>query len=223
MPTRTHPRQSVDWGRPRFTGQTFVLARRMHSYYRKQYEEAIEAEGGSVVKDVTAALDFVLVHDSRSGGPSAAEKRAKQFNGKAASIRIIDREEFFGLLVPDREEALAMLAAGLKGAERWQQLRRHQHDSVPQPDIAGADFRKAVLRGVDFWRVGLDGVDFRGADLSDAGIGETSRLRADNACLARARMGKQTDGSFVRADLQGASMDDLQGCKGRGREPATAA
>ena len=47
---------------------------------RKHAQKAVESEGGEVVKSVTAEVNYVLTGDTKSEGPSTAEKKAVTLN-----------------------------------------------------------------------------------------------------------------------------------------------
>src|SRR5690349_7538126 len=104
----------VDWAAPRLKGKTFVFAG-TPSYVTDQIRQRLlEVEGGKIVQDVTAKLDFLVAGQTRGGGPSAQEKKATQLIQKGAAIRILDENEFLELFLPTRDQAIAMLTAGSK-------------------------------------------------------------------------------------------------------------
>ena len=117
MPKQPSP--AVDWRAPRLAGKTFVLANCLN---REHFVRIIQAEGGSVVKDVTARLDYVVVESARGGTPGAVKKADRLNQAGKANIAVLDKGGFLALLAPTREQALAMLAAGEEGVRRWQGL-----------------------------------------------------------------------------------------------------
>jgi uncharacterized protein YjbI with pentapeptide repeats len=213
MAAKKTVRQGSDWLTPKLQGKTFVLAGRMYDYSRQLYQRVIEAEGGTVVKNVNVDVDFVLVQESSPSGRSAAEKQADKLNrAKGASIGILGHDDFFKLFATSREQTLFLLHSGEQGVARWRKLHEDDFRYVPKPDLRGADFRKAWLHGVDFLDVQLDGADFRGADLTDGRMPEADGLRCEDACLAKILLLGQTNGKFLRANLHGAYLRDLKNC-----------
>jgi uncharacterized protein YjbI with pentapeptide repeats len=213
MTTPSEETTQRDWAAPRLLGWSFVVAGFRTAYERDKVTGRIEAEGGKVVKEVTPALDFVVVEDpgSTASGP---EKKARQLNGKqGASIRIIGPMDLYALFHVDRDQALQMWRAGEKGIARWNQLR--QFKNRPVIDLRRHDFRGANLRGVQFIDVKLDDADFRNADLAEAHFHDLSGANFKGACLDAAAVSRATGCRFDGASLVGAGLSDLIGCSFR--------
>src|SRR5262245_3567490 len=96
---------------PKLQGKTFVFARKKNDFFpEREYTQLITAQGGKVVRDVTAGLDFVVLWERCPTGKWGAVKQAEQLNQKkGASIQILDRDAFGKLVAPTRAELLAFL------------------------------------------------------------------------------------------------------------------
>jgi uncharacterized protein YjbI with pentapeptide repeats len=197
------PSPPVDWRAPRLAGKTFVLANCLN---REHFVAVIKAEGGSVARDVTAKVDYVVVEDRGGSTPGAVKKAERLNQGGKADIRVLDKEGFLALLAPTREQALAMLAAGEEGVRRWQgleELSEWMWRAIPMPHLGAVDFRKASLRGVKLHTTRVDGSDFSGADLSESLLGKQKGLKLDGAVLRDADAGELRDGTAKRAEWTG--------------------
>jgi uncharacterized protein YjbI with pentapeptide repeats len=211
---------AIDWARPRFAGQSFVLGG-FKPTARKGLAALIEREGGTVAQDVTAAVTFALVPVKGSSKPSGVEKKAFELiHKKAAPVRLIDEKEFYALYSPNRDEALAMLRAGPEGVGRWNQLRPVDHR--PLLDLRGADLRGARLAGAWFWDVDLGGADFREADLTEARFGQVADVRFTGAVLKGATCQDARRCDFEGARLNEAYLTDLADCRFVGADLAGA-
>ena len=104
----------------------------------------------------------------------------------------------------DRVEALRFLRGGPEGVAKWN--RRRLADEVI-PSLAGADLRKAILRGADLRKADLRKAILRGADLREADLREAD---LDGVKLSEAilRVAKLSVAILRGADLRGA---DLRG------------
>jgi uncharacterized protein YjbI with pentapeptide repeats len=89
-----------------------------------------------------------------------------------------------------------------QGVEAWNEWRRKNLNTLP--DLTGANFTRADLRGVDLAGAHLEGVHLTGANLAGADIMEADLRGAD---LTRANF---TRADLGEADLRGA---DLMGAK----------
>jgi uncharacterized protein YjbI with pentapeptide repeats len=166
-----------------------------------------------VVKEVTAALDYLVMEDS-SAAASGPPKKAQQLNAKkGAAIRIITVLDLYALFHVNRDEALAMWQAGEKGIARWNELRERKNR--PVIDLRGHDFRGANLRGVHFTDVKLDNADFRNADLTWAHLSDLSGANFAGACLDGASVSGATGCNFDDARLVGAGLARVSGCQFR--------
>src|SRR5262245_38137580 len=94
---------------PKLKGKTVGLTGNPTHWDVERITKVVRAEGGQVVRGVTASLDYlVLVRWHRKGRPADA-REAERLNQKhGASIRILTEEDFHRALSPDRDEALAL-------------------------------------------------------------------------------------------------------------------
>jgi uncharacterized protein YjbI with pentapeptide repeats len=200
----------------KFPGKTFAFATKPGCWWPDSgFPVLIEAEGGKMVEDVTASLDYLLVREPCPRGKWAAEKRADQLNKKyGAHIEVLDHAAFFHLLAPDREEAIALLLGGDKATERWNFLQRDPERGssrgVPMPSLAGADFRGTRLSGAFLWGTNLDGADFRDAEVSQVSFGSMANGRFEQARLSATSFGDLTECSFAGATLTGGHLRSLK-------------
>src|SRR5262245_36882701 len=171
MPKKRTP-QPQPGGLPplKVQGKTFTFAHRLRYNPGATFPELIEAEGGTVAKELTPAVDFLVVAERSPRGQWAAVKKAEQLNTKRATTEV--QEQFCKLLARTREEGLALLRGGAEGIRRWNFLRGDPEKAwlrgIPMPALGGANFREVALPGVLLLRVRPHGADFRGADLTGA-------------------------------------------------------
>jgi uncharacterized protein YjbI with pentapeptide repeats len=184
-------------------GMRFAFAGRLS--HQKPIREWIKKEGGKALPDVTAQATHLVVGQKRGSGPTPQEKKAARLNQNGASIQIIGEEDFFHLLVPSREEAIALLTGNKKQKERWNALHPRYGDElcglIPMPDLQGADLRKANLCDVNLTGIPLDDADLRQADLSCA-----EGLQATAARLDKARLVYAQPKALVNCSLRGADL-----------------
>lgn len=175
--------KQTEWELPHLMGKTFAFSGKLSRHINVVLVKLIEAEGGSVVKDVTADLNYLIVGigESRGSGPSGAEKKAASLNQKGkAAIQILDETAFRQLFVRDRDAAIALLQSGTRGIARWNETVA-THWLRLSLDVTKADFRECDLRDANLSSARLDGSDFRGARLSGAKIGRIRDAKFDKA------------------------------------------
>jgi len=211
----------------RLAGKTIAVAASLKEWDQEPFEELLKAEGGQLVEEVTAALDYLVL-----GTPlklaDPARKQARQLNKtQGGHIQVLKLRDFANLLHPDRDLAVSLLRAGPPGAERLTQLRRLVG---PALDLSGAD-----LRGIDTGELFLDfgKVCLDQADLSQARLERVELSRLEGARLngvkARGRIHGPLIGCSLRkadlckadlgscrledCDLTGANLEGIQGYK----------
>jgi uncharacterized protein YjbI with pentapeptide repeats len=207
--TTTRPAK-IDWKALRLKGKTFAFTGTLIHGERKKVAERVQAEGGRVVEDATADVDYLVVGSSRSAGPSAAEQKAQRLNQQGAAIQIIDEDQLHEMCKPSREEVVAMLTAGPKGLARWKELISTWHFS--SVDFRGADFRKANLSGAELYDLTLEGANFDGANLEGATIRGAENCTFDRARMRKATVASCKGCSFRDADLRGAAVSYSPRC-----------
>lgn len=189
----------VDW-KAKFRDQTFAFAGRLQLLDRKGATKRIEIYGGKAVDKVSADLDYLVVGKIRGGGPSQAEKRAVKLNAdKGASIQIVAESDFLAMLIPTREEAIAMLSGGDEGLKAWESIRWHAWQFPA--NLSCAKFRGAELPGVNLRDVNLDGSDLRDAELTGALLPVMRNVKLDRAVLREACPVGLVDCSLKKADM----------------------
>jgi uncharacterized protein YjbI with pentapeptide repeats len=149
-------------------GKRFYLDTQIRAYSRGQHAAKIRALGGLVQNQVDASLDYLVLAEARKGSPgkSVAERQAAKLTG--ASITTLYPDALGDLLLPTRDEALAMLRAG-PTAENKRNFTTAQphHKAGQQIDLSGADFTGLDLSGFKFYGCLLDGIIVAGARLDD--------------------------------------------------------
>src|SRR5262245_462680 len=201
--------------KPKLKGKTFAFTGTLLSGRRAGVTELIEAEGGRVVDDVTATLDYLVV--GHSATPTAAQKKADRLNQKGASVQLIDESQLYDLFRPTAQEVLAMLRALPKGLARWQRLMESHSLPFAKIDLSGADLRDLNLRGDRFKpicleRVNLDGADCRGATLVGVRLSEVRGANFDGADLRSSSVYRCEGCSFKGADMRDASVSSMERC-----------
>jgi uncharacterized protein YjbI with pentapeptide repeats len=203
MAKKRNATPTVTWDQQRFAGKTFAIAGKLTRWIQERVTELIEADGGEVVEEVTATLDYLVVGQV-SGKTTLAQKQVEKLQQEqGASTQVLPLQDFWQLVTPDRALAEAILRAGKAALQRWQFLRRATRTIV---DLSGSDLRKGQLTGYWLWHVNLDGADLREADLGSALVGALSQVRLDGARLIKAQMNTLADCSACRADLTSASL-----------------
>jgi uncharacterized protein YjbI with pentapeptide repeats len=133
----------------------------------KDVNSWIRKRGGVVVGSVDATLDYLVLGTDRRAAPgnSPAEKKAAKAGG---SIVILYEEDLPALLLPTREEALAVLAGGAANDKVWDEILPPR-DSPWQIDISGAD-----LSGLELVDYGLRNCTFEDIRLEGANLHNSS-------------------------------------------------
>jgi len=170
-------------------GKSFWLDRKIRLWTRSQLGTQLAVRGGSVRDAIAAGLDYVVLDRSRWAGTAAPEEEAR-----ACGAAVLSLDEFYALLCPSRDEALAVLRGGRANRERWEALLPLVSSPV-EIDLAGAD-----LSGLD-----LAGFLFRRCDLAGANLAGTN--------LAGATLSGPADVDFTKvAGLRGVSVNSAVGC-----------
>ncbi|MBI3411926.1 MAG: pentapeptide repeat-containing protein [Planctomycetes bacterium] len=196
------------WG-TKFTGKTFAFAGK--TWNVDQYKELVTSEGGNVVDDVSAKLDYLIL--GRARGKTAQEKEAEKLNAKSgAAIQVLSETDFLAMVAPSRDEAIAMLKGGLDDLEHWNRLTRL--GQVPMPDLSHADLRgvKFAGRQVVLSAVTIDGADFGGADLSGCHFVQLNQVNLDGANLSGVTACQISDCTFRKANLTEARISQVTRC-----------
>jgi uncharacterized protein YjbI with pentapeptide repeats len=213
MARKTTAKRSVKaaWAAPKLAGKTFAFTGTLQHGEREKVAEHVRAEGGQVVAEVTADIDYLVVGSTRSGQPTQAEQKAKRLNQKqGTAIQIIDEDQLHEMCRPSREEALAMLTSGPKGLWRWEELASAWCFSPI--DFRSVILRKADLSGIDLSRFILEGADFERANLESATIRGAENCTFDGTRMANADISECKGCSFRDADLRDAWVSDMSRC-----------
>lgn len=200
---QTTPARQPNWAAPRLAGLTFAVADECALYGQNWVAGRIRKEGGAAHAELTPRADYVVVRND-SPDRSDWERRAREVGReRGAPIRVLDVNGLFSLLVPTREQALAMFRAGAKGLVRWRSLCEYgPRDPV---DLSGADLRGLDLRDLNLNECVLKGADLRQADLTMTALCRCDLTGADlrGAILFK---GYLNDARLVGADLRGADL-----------------
>lgn len=173
--------KQTEWELPHLMGKTFAFSGKLSRHIKVVLVKLIETEGGTVVNDITADLNYLIVGigDSRGSGPSGAEKKAALLNNKGkAAVQILDEVGFRQLFVRDRDTAITLLQSGARGIKLWNDTVA-THWLRLSLDVTKADFRECDLRDANLSSARLDGSDFRGAQLSGVKIGRIRDAKFD--------------------------------------------
>ncbi len=195
----------VNWKVQRFAGKTFALAGKLRKADLNEATAMIKGDGGKVLSGVSTDLDYLVLGSGRQAAQS--QKQAEEWNqaGQAA-IRVLSLEEFFALVVPDRNLALALLRAGPKGYERWKLLTRWSKAPV---DLSGSDLRGLKLKSAWFFHLNLDGADLRQVEFTHVSLYcILTRVHLDGAQLEECSFEGLLDCRLVGANLRKARFFD---------------
>src|SRR5262245_27640147 len=196
---------SITWPAPRFPGKTFVLESTVSDV--EGVKRFIREEGGRVVPAVTASVDYLLTGHRGGNKKTPKKKRAEELNRKGAAIQFLNEERFCACLLPTRDEALVLIAAGKKGRDRWRRLWNYFNDAQTTLDFNGLDLRGKDLSGCNFFTATFIGADLRDTDLSDCCLRQLKDIRFDGACLRSASFSEADHCSFKKADLTEANIN----------------
>src|SRR5262245_22041524 len=103
-----------------------------------QAKKLAAAEAGQIV-DAATGPDYLVAGEGQGGNPPAAVAKVQK---KHPGVHVLDMSDFWALLVPTREEFLALLASGPHGHERWSEMRDLMWRAGATIDLSDADFRK---------------------------------------------------------------------------------
>src|SRR5262249_1238100 len=216
MARRPAPQAQSDWDTGNVAGQTFALAG-LRGQARQELVARIESAGGTVVADITASLNFLVVPQAGADPPTAAETKARRLIQQGATLRILHPPQAAKLLAPTRAQVLAMLRGGEKGIAHWNALSQSYTNHLPV-NLREVDFRGCALAGASLGAPKLDRADFRAADLTRAWFNGICDARFEDACLADATIHKATRCNFAGANLAGASVMSMWGCNFAGAD-----
>ena len=182
-------KKSPGWPAPKLQGKTVVFAKAAE--YMRGVIDAVKAEGGKIVRQVTAKVDYVVIHH-RSSRRLPEEKQADQLNAQGAAIQVVEPDQL-PLSFTD-EEAAILIQSGQRGRERWRRRRGRNN-------LSGIDLRGADLHSFHLVDVRLDGADLRDCNLSDCHFDDLKNVKLDNTNLHEAGFYNATGCSFKKADL----------------------
>jgi uncharacterized protein YjbI with pentapeptide repeats len=135
------------------------------------YRRWVEGRGGVLVPDVDDRLDYLVLAEMRRAavGKSQAERKAAKLSG--AKITTLYEDELPALLMPSREEALAVLAGGAANSNKWDaMLPPYGSPCGLQIDLSGADLSGLELTNFDLRNCNLDGIRLKGTNLDESAL-----------------------------------------------------
>lgn len=182
-------------------GKSFWLDRKIRLWTRSQLGTQLAARGGSVRDAIAAGLDYVVLDRSRWAGTAAPEEEAR-----ACGAAVLALDEFYALLCPGRDEALAVLRGGPANRERWEALLPLASSPVAV-DLAGADLSGLDLAGFLFRRCDLAGANLAGTTLDGATLSGPVGVDFTKVFALRgASVGSAVGCDFDGLDLAGAKL-----------------
>ncbi|MCY1014932.1 pentapeptide repeat-containing protein [Pyxidicoccus sp. MSG2] len=196
----------------RLAGACFLFAGRFKEAKPTFREQLLRELGAAVSSRPDAKVTHLVL------GEGAAASVAPGLKSKGAEFTQLSERELMKLLLPTRDEAVAMLRNEVKaGTERWNSWRKRYMDvhgeRFPVPlqgiDLAGLDLSGYQLLVLDFTEARLPGADFSKVYLFDAVFRRANLREAD---FSRASCGRTV---FSGANLRGARFDgaDLGGAR----------
>jgi len=192
---------------PRFGGQTFLLD--SHLDNTELLEQVLQEDGGELVTTPDASLDVFITADTRGRKKSSTRNRVETFIKKGAKIEVINEHAFFISLLPERDEAIAMLRTE-KGHARWRNLWNYWNTAKTTLDFNDLDFRKQDLSSCNFCAVQLYGSKLQGANLNFSCLRDLKNNRCDNAKMVRSSFSQASGCSFKKADLSHAHINPAE-------------
>lgn len=161
-------------------------------------QKLVAEEGGTLVDDpLKSPPDYLVAGYGVAGGPPAIVAKVQK---KHPRTTVIDRNQFYKLVLPTPEEFVELLFGGRNDADELQKARERFRISGIRLDLTIASFRGRGLTG-DFQMADVDGVDFRGSQLS-VDFGEVKGAKFDGAALNSGTLSKAADCSFKRATMR---------------------
>lgn len=79
-------------------GKTFVFTGKMVAFSRSEGEKRVRAKGGAVASSVTKSVNYLVIGDDKSGGPSTKEKAADKLGAAGVAITRLSEAELLALL-----------------------------------------------------------------------------------------------------------------------------
>src|SRR6516165_7753353 len=102
---KTAEKSKVNWAAPKFKGRVVAFTGG-HRRDWKRAAEFVEGEGGRVVEDVTADVNYLVVSVLTTKRSTQTQHKALRLNQKqGASVQIVSESDFYDLFKPTMEEA----------------------------------------------------------------------------------------------------------------------
>jgi uncharacterized protein YjbI with pentapeptide repeats len=174
-----------------------------HDMFLRNYRAYVTAEGGSVV-DIDAAPDYLVVGQGRGGKPPGV---VAQLQKKHPAASVLDEADFCRLLLPTADELAAVLRAGRREYQYWDQIEYITRKASAVIDLGGCDLRGANLCGAKLQAVNLDKADLRKASGQYVQLGDLHNTRCDEADLSHAYFANAEGCSFRKALLHTGWLD----------------
>ncbi len=139
----------------RFAGKKVVFSGKFGYGVEESLKAMAEAQQATVLDDLTDKVDFLVLADLNAG--KTVQKKAATFNGKGATIQVMDSAAFRELVKPTQDELLSLLQDGTRWSRgvgsrrsihRAQELRRRARMPAPRRSAA----RWAGFVGICFRR-----------------------------------------------------------------------
>ncbi|MCU0979115.1 MAG: pentapeptide repeat-containing protein [Pirellulaceae bacterium] len=196
----------------RVAGRRFVFTGKLvgtsGGYGTRQAAEAfVKAEGGQVVAELDASVDYLVVGATRGSGNSGAEKKALQLNQKkGARIQVLDELAFLALFAFTADEIVALLESGAAGLQRLQTFR-YPRLPIPRIEMHGSRLRSVPVQGgdqsLDLTLLQLDHADLQGWIADRVHLQPITAANLDGAVVTNSNLEGLIECSARRADLSG--------------------
>ncbi|HEY8747463.1 MAG TPA: pentapeptide repeat-containing protein [Tepidisphaeraceae bacterium] len=187
----------------RLAGKKIVFNGRFEWGQRERLELLAKAHGGTILEDLDASADILVIRDLTAGKTIQAE--ARKLNAKGAGIQTSDAEGFEKAYEPTDEEIVALIRSGTEGAEIFgifTGLRRGSYSKTPpRRTIRGERFDGLDLTGFRFGDVAFDACSFIGATLHDTFFSTASGCDFSHAKGETVHFEAVTGSWFVKAKL----------------------
>jgi uncharacterized protein YjbI with pentapeptide repeats len=157
----------------RFAGKKVVFSGKFGYGVEESLKAMAKAQQATVLDDLTDKVDFLVLADLNAG--KTVQKKAATFNGKGATIQVMDSAAFRELVKPTQDELLALLKDGKRGAEALAAIAvGHSGQGVePEaPRLVGARLDGLDLSRFDFCSLAFENCSFIGATLDGTHIAE---------------------------------------------------
>jgi uncharacterized protein YjbI with pentapeptide repeats len=199
----------------KLAGKTVMFQGKFGYGEMERLKAMAEAQGGNVVEELDASVDF-LVRADLTGGKTV-QKKAQSLNGKGASVQAVDANAFENVVKPSAEQVMALIRGGAECAPLLSKALAANHmvlQSISLGGMTGMTMGPAAA-GVKVEGEKFEGLDLAGFDLSGIIF---ERCSFAGCRLDKTKIGRAMDCDFTGCGGESARFEDVTGSSFRRAE-----